>query len=188
MFHLVKKTKNTEIFIALILIGIGISFRFLPHLPNFTPIGAIALFGGVYLSKKIALALPLIAMVVSDVFIGYYEPGLMAVVYGSFLIYILLGFWLKNHKKWYTVIGGSLSGSIIFFLLTNFAVWAFTPWYPKTLFGIFECYLLALPFLKNTIIGDLFYAGSLFGIYETITAFVKRRAAIHLKAIPSRTD
>jgi hypothetical protein len=70
-----KKGKILEFSIALLLILIGISLRFLPHPPNFSPIIAIALFGGVYFSKRIALILPTLIILISDIFIGYYEIG-----------------------------------------------------------------------------------------------------------------
>ncbi|MFH1894706.1 MAG: DUF6580 family putative transport protein [Patescibacteria group bacterium] len=175
--------KILEITIATVFILIGIGLRLLSHPPNFAPIAAVALFGGVYLSKKIALILPLATMAISDIFIGFYEPKLMVFVYGSFLLCVFLGFWLKKHKKWYTVMGISILGSILFFLITNSAVWAFTPWYAKTFSGIVQCYLMALPFLKNTFLGDLFYITIFFGVYEIIDAWVRKKFRIVEKII-----
>lgn len=170
-----KTEKNLEFLIALLFILVGIIFRLLPHPPNFVPIGAIALFSGVYLSKKRALILPLTTMLISDLLIGLYEPKLMISVYGSFLLYVLLGFWLKKRKKWYTILGGSILGGILFFLITNFAVWIFTPWYQKTLMGLIQCYLMALPFFKTTLSGDLFYAIMFFGAYELAIALMRAK-------------
>ncbi len=172
-FILNEKGKILEVAIAILFVLIGVSVRMLPHAPNFVPIAAIALFGGVYLRRKIALILPLAAMIISDIFLGYYEIELMMAVYGSFLICVLLGFWLKNHKKWYTILGSSVAGAVLFFLITNFSVWAFTPWYPKTFFGIIQCYLMALPFFRNTLLGDLFYVAIFFGAYELIKIWIK---------------
>lgn len=141
--------------------------KFLPHIPNFAPIAALALFGGVYFSKKYALIIPIAAMLIADIFIGFYNPYIMASVYGSFILIGLIGLWLKNHKTLPNVVGASLSGSIIFFLITNFAVWAVPKsFYPHTLQGLLNCYVMALPFFRNTIAGDLFYVGSFFGIME----------------------
>ena len=172
------KKKIFELIFALFLILIGVVLRFLPHPPNFAPISAIALFGGVYLGRKTAFLLPLAAMVISDIFIGYYETALMISVYGSFLICVVLGFWLKKHKKWYTVLGGSVFGAVLFFIITNFAVWAFTPWYAKTVAGLIQCYLMALPFLRNSLLGDLFYVSVFFGAYEIIEIWLKRKFRI----------
>jgi len=173
-----KKGKILELLIGLIFILIGVGLRLLPHPPNFAPIAAIALFGGVYFSRKIALILPMAAMIISDIFIGYYEFSLMAFVYGSFLLCVVLGFWLKKHKKWYTVGGSAILSAILFFLITNFAVWAFTPWYTKTIFGLIQCYLMALPFFKNTLLGDLFYVTAFFGTYEMVEVWIRKKFRI----------
>ena len=178
---LTKKGKTLEFLIALLFILIGVILRLLPHPPNFAPIAAIALFGGVYLSRKAAFLLPILIMIISDIFIGYYEPKLMASVYGSFLLCVALGFWLKRHKKWYTVLGSSIFGSLIFFFLTNFAVWAFTPWYAKTISGLIQCYLMALPFFKNTLLGDLFYVAVFFGTCEAVEVWIKKKFIIPKK-------
>lgn len=159
--------------VALLLVLAGASLRLLPHAPNFTPVAAIALFAGVYFSKRIALLLPLGVMMISDMFIGYYEPKLMISVYGSFVLCTVLGFWLKKHKNWYTVGGSAILSSVLFFLITNFAFWAFSAWYPKSFAGIVECYFMALPFFRNTLIGDLFYVSVFFGVYELVDLWIK---------------
>ncbi len=169
------KRKTLEFLIALLFILIGISLRLVPHAPNFAPIAAMALFGGVYFSKKIALVLPLGAMIISDMFIGYYEPKIMLSVYGSFLLCAVLGIWLKKNKKWYTVGGSAILAAVLFFLITNSAVWAFTPWYAKTFSGLIQSYIMALPFFRNSLLGDLFYTAVFFGAYELVTVLVKKR-------------
>ncbi|MBU3918699.1 hypothetical protein KKC63_02210 [Patescibacteria group bacterium] len=170
-----KKGKAIKLLVALIFILIGISLRVLPHPPNFAPIAAIALFGGVYFSKKISLTIPILAMMVSDIFLGFYQPILMAFVYGSFILCVILGFWLKKHKKWQTVLGSSLLAGLIFFLLTNLAVWAFTPWYAKSISGLVQCYLMALPFFRMTLLGNLFYVTIFFGAYEIIEIWIREK-------------
>jgi len=174
MSKLTKKGKTLEFIVALLFILIGVSLRLLPHAPNFAPIAAIALFGGVYFSKRIALILPIGIMAISDIFIGYYELKLMILVYGSFLLCVILGFWLKKHKKWYTVGGSAILSAVLFFLITNFAVWAFAPWYAKTFSGIIQCYIMALPFFRNTLLGDLFYVIVFFGAYELIEVWIRK--------------
>ena len=149
--------------------------RLMPHPWNFTPIAAMALFGGTYLNRKYALIVPLAAILVSDYFIGFYEWRLMAAVYGSFLLIGLIGCWLKKHKTLFTVFGASLTGSILFFLITNFAVWAFSSWYTKDFSGLIYCYTMALPFFRNTLMGDLFYVGALFGAYETVLVLARKK-------------
>lgn len=148
--------------------------KYLPHLPNFAPIAAMALFGGVYLTKKHALIVPVIAMLVADYFIGFYNPWIMISVYGSFILIGLIGLWLKKHKTLPNIIGGSLLGSISFFLLTNFMMWAVPhALYPHTLQGLISCYIMGLPFFRNTIIGDLFYVGAMFGLMEVAIYIIK---------------
>lgn len=174
-----KKGKILEAIVAIVFVLIGVSLRLLPHPPNFAPIAAIALFGGVYLSKRVAFILPLAAMLISDIFIGFYEIRLMAFVYASFLICVILGLWLKKHKKWPTVLGSSILGAVIFYLLTNFAVWALTPWYPSTFSGLIQSYLMALPFFRNTLLGDLFYVTIFFGTYELVEIWIQRKFKIY---------
>jgi len=174
-----KKVKILEIVIAIVFVLLGVSLRLLPHPPNFAPIAAIALFGGVYLSRKTAFVLPMAVMVISDIFLGghYYIP-LMISVYGCFLLFTVLGFWLKKHKKWQIVGGSAIISAVLFFLITNFAVWAFTPWYAKTLSGIIQCYIIAIPFFKNTLLGNLFYVTAFFGAYEIAELWIRKRFEI----------
>ena len=144
--------------------------RLLPHPPNFTPIFAMALFGGAYLNKKkLAFLLPLAAMLIGDLFIGFHS--LMLVVYGSIAIITSLGFLLKSRVRPSTVIGVSLLGSLIFYLITNFAVWAMSGTYPPTPAGLVSSYVAALPFFKNSLISGLFYSALMFGSFE----FAKRK-------------
>ena len=173
-----KEGKILEFLVAIFLILVGGAYRLLPHNPNFAPIVAIALFGGVYFSKKVALALPVITIIISDFFIGFYQPSLMAFVYLSFFISVFLGFWLKNHKKWYNIVATALLSSVIFYILTNFAVWAFTNWYPKDFSGLIDSYIMALPFFRNTLFGDLFFTGLFFGTYEIIEILIRRRFTV----------
>ncbi len=181
-----KKGKILGIIIAITFVLIGVGLRLLPHPPNFAPIAAIALFGGVYLSRKTAFVLPMAAIVISDMFLGgYYEIGLMISVYGCFLLMVALGIYLKKHKKWYTIGGSAILSGIIFFVVTNFAVWVFTPWYAKTLSGIVQCYIMAIPFFKNTLLGNLFYVTAFFGAYEIAEAWIKKSFRIVAKINPA---
>lgn len=172
-----KKIKKIEFLLAVGFIIVGVVLRLLPHPPNFSPIAAVALFGAVYLSRKTAFLLPIAAMIVSDVFLGFYEPTVMAAVYISFLLCVIVGLWIKKHKSFLGVVSGSVLAGVLFFLITNLAVWLFTAWYAKTLAGLVECYTLALPFFRNTLLGDIFYTGVFFGTYEIIKAVVKKRIA-----------
>ena len=172
--NLFQKEKRIEFLIALVFVLMGAGLRLLPHPPNFAPITAIALFSGAFLSKRTALLLPLIAMIISDKFIGFYDIKLMAAVYGSFLLCVVLGFWIRKNKKWYRILGGSVFATLVFFVLTNFAFWVFTDFYAKTIPGLVQCYLAALPFLKNSFLGDLAYVIIFFGAFEIANVLVRK--------------
>lgn len=165
--HLLEK-----LLVPLLFIFVGAFARLLPHAPNFTPIAAIALFGGMYMDKGKAVLFTLLAMLISDVFIGFYSLPMMISVYGSFLIAIFIGVYLKKHKSTGNIILASLFSSIIFFLITNFAVWVFGGLYPKNIHGLISSYYFAIPFFRNTLGGDLFYSGIFFGGYEIVNTFV----------------
>jgi len=161
--NLLKKLATPTTFVL-----IGAVARVIPHVPNFAPIGAMALFGGAYMSKKQALILPILAMIFSDFIIGFDSLPMRLAVYGSFLLIVLAGMFLKNRVNIKNTILFSLTSSILFFVITNFAVWAFGGLYPHTFTGLTECYFLAIPFFRNTLFGDLFYIGAFFGGYNLI--------------------
>src|SRR5690242_18347339 len=139
--------KKIESFILpTIIILAAAAMRLIPHMPNFAPITAMALFGGTYLSKRWALVLPLAAMVVSDIFIGFESLDGRLVVYGSFVLVALIGMWLRNHKSLPNIIGASLVSSLVFYLITNFGVLYTENLYPRTIAGLLQSYYMALPF------------------------------------------
>ena len=164
---------------AYFFILLGALLRVIPHPANFAPIGAIALFGGVYLNKKLAVALPLAAMIVSDIFIGFDTLESRVAVYGCFVVASLMGVWIRNHKSFVTVIGGSLLSSVIFYLVTNL-VWLYEPtMYPHTWAGQIASYTNAIPFFRNTLLSDLFYVGILFGAYESVKVLSEKYSFAH---------
>jgi len=165
---------------AIILIVLGITARFLPHPANFVPIGAIAIFSGIYLPKKLALILPLAAMLFSDFFIGFYSLPVMLSVYIGFIIIGLIGLAIRKNKKLSTILGGTILGSVVFYLITNFSVWAFGSWYEHSLAGLINCYIMAIPFFRNSLLGDLFYTGILAGAYEASLAFLYREKKVEV--------
>lgn len=152
--------------LPLIIICIAALLRLLPHVPNFAPIAAMALFGGVYLDRRFAIVLPLAAMFLSDIFLGFSQSTLF--VYGCFILTAGIGMWLKHHKSVGMVIAASLLSSVLFFLVTNFGYWLTNSLYSKTFVGQMTAYYLALPFFRNTLMGDLFYTGLFFGGYELV--------------------
>lgn len=146
--------------------------RLLPHPPNVTPILAMCLFGGAYFTeKRWAFAVPLLAMIVSDLALSLLSgyallTPMRAVVYGCLLGVVALGTGLLRRITTLRVAAGALSGAVGFFLVTNFAVWAGGTLYPMTWAGLVECYVAAIPFFRNTLIGTLGYSTALFGIFE----------------------
>lgn len=166
--------RNKVAALALLLIVLAVTLRLMPHMANFTPIAAIALFGGVYLNRRYALVLPLAALVISDIAIGFDSLQSRLTVYGSFLLIGLIGLAIRKRKNFATVIGGTIGGSILFYLITNFAYFYTPIMYPHNLSGVLSSYYNALPFFRNTLLGDLFYTGILFGVYELILLAVRR--------------
>src|ERR1035437_224802 len=136
--------------------------RLIPHPPNFTPIAALALFGGAqFSSKRAAFLVPLAGLFLSDLVFGFY--AITPVVYGSFALTVCLGFSLRHQRNALQVTGATIAGAVLFFVLTNFGVWAFETLYPKTMVGLAECYALAIPFFWNTLLSSLLYSAMLFG-------------------------
>ncbi len=161
---------NTRFFT---IVGITLSaaaMRLVPHPPNITPIAAVALFGGAYFAtKRTAFLVPLAAMYLSDLALGFFFydfgwfHGLMPFAYASFAATACLGLLIRRRLTPLTVGGAALMGSVLFFFVTNFGVWLVGNLYPKTLAGLLSCYLAAIPFFRNTLAGNAVYTLLLFG-------------------------
>jgi hypothetical protein len=162
------------IIIAIIILAVVL--RLLPHLPNFAPVAAIALFSGAYLDRRISPWIPLIIMAVTDYLIvltsGFSTFYLMPTsqmfhsttpyVWGSFVISSFLGWFLKEKIKPSHIFSISCLASLQFFIITNFGVWA-SGYYEPGIHGLIESYVMGLPFFRWTLLGDLFYTGFFFG-------------------------
>jgi len=159
-------TRNENLFyrtlFALAVIILAAGLRIAPHPWNFTPLGAMALFSGAFIrDRRLAFLFPLLALFAGDIFVGFHK--LMPIVYASFLLSVAIGFWLRNRRSVARVGAATLFGAIQFFLITNFAVWAFGLSYPRTSAGLLSCYVAGIPFFWNTLAGDVFYVSLLFG-------------------------
>lgn len=165
-----KKVISKEHLLAALLIILGLATRFVPHLPNFTAIGAVAFFAGRYLPAKYSLTIPLAIMLASDLFIGFYGLPIMFSVYLSFALMVIIGY-TTQQKGWKKIATGTIIGSTIFFLVTNWAVWAFGTMYNANLNGLITSYFAALPFFRNQLLADIFYTTVLVGGYEFIQLF-----------------
>lgn len=145
--------------------------RLLPHPPNVTPIAAMALFGGAHFSSlAAACVVPLAAMLLSDAVLGFHPT--MAFVYASFLVIVLIGSRLRARRTAAPVLTATVLSSILFFVVTNFGVWMAGTLYPKTWAGLMSAYLAALPFLRNTVLGDLSYVAVLFGGFALLERYL----------------
>jgi hypothetical protein len=153
---------------TVIFIIVGVFSRLLPHPPNFSPLVAVALFSGVYWNRKYGYLLPLGTYVISDLIIGLHNTVIFT--WSSILLIYFIGTRLKRGNIGSTVIY-TLFSSFLFFIITNFGVWLLG-WYPHTLRGLIECYILALPFFRTSLLADILFVGILFGTYEY---FLSRR-------------
>lgn len=161
---------KTRFFAVLGIIFSAAAMRLLPHPPNMTPIAAMALFGGVYFTnRRTAFLVPLAVMYLSDLVLGFfvYNFGwfhlLMPFVYVSFAVTVFLGLLIRRRLNLLMVSGAALTSSVLFFIVTNFGVWLTGNLYPKTLAGLGSCYIAAIQFFRNELVGNAFYTLVLFG-------------------------
>ena len=166
-------TRHESVWIVYGLILLGIISRLIPHPWNATPVMAIALFGGTYLSKRLAIVLPLAIVALSDILIGWHDT--IPFTWGVFVLTGMIAWWIRPRPSAARVLISSLAGSGLFFVITNFGVWVTQNLYPKTVDGLWQCYVAAVPFFRNTLLGDLLYVGVLFGGYAAATSLLLTR-------------
>lgn len=160
---------SPKLYVILIMILAGAFMRLIPHWPNFTPIAAIALFGGTVIKRKeVAFLLPVAALLISDSIIGFHST--MISVYLSFIAIVCFGLVLRRRFTVVNTLSASLSASFLFYLVTNFASWTsgFIP-YPMNVTGLMQSYIAGLPFFLNGILGDLFFNSVIFGAAYLVT-------------------
>ncbi len=160
------------------LIFVAALSRVIPHPPNFSPIEAVALFGGAYFAKRHwALIVPLVAMFASDLILGLVNGGIYwsyfasagyLLVYACIALSTVLGFGLRGKVSGGRVLAYSLAGLVLFFVVTNFGAWLGSPAYPQTAAGLLAAYVAGIPFFQWTVLGTLFYAALLFGGFELL--------------------
>ena len=166
--------------LAYALIVLGLVFRVVPHMPNYAPVAAIALFAGAYLNKKAVPWVPLAIMVASDLMIGLHDVVLYT--WGAFIVIGYFGMFLRDKRSPLRVAGMTVLSSLFFYVITNFGVWL--AWYPHTTAGFVDCYVKALPFMRNDMAGNLIFALAIFGSYELVMRTVsapKLRAVLIAK-------
>jgi hypothetical protein len=158
------------------LIGVGLAGRLAPHIPNTTPITAITITARKYVGRTWAYIIPIVAMAVSDVFIGFYDVRIMASVYVSFLLIAAMSSLTKKYASPVFIPLLAAMSSILFFLVTNFAVWLFSPLYAKSIWGLLLSYELGLPFLRNMLVGDVVFTTLLYGVFALAHMMLRRNA------------
>lgn len=169
---------NLKLSILCMLLLLAVASRLIPHPANFAPMGAMVLFGSAYFSRKyLAILLPIIAIWLSDLFINnvvyaQYYPNFTWFYegfywqYGTYVLIGLCGLIIFKKANLKRVLTGGLISTFLFFLITNFGCWVGNTTYPQNFVGLIECYAMGIPFLKGTLLGDMFYCGILFGSFE----------------------
>lgn len=176
---MLRPTRSLTTVLGLILLGVVLRIARdagvigLP--PNVAPISALALFSGALLPRRWTFVVPLAAMLLSDLVIGFYSLPVMVSVYACFALSNVLGRTLRSELSIRRLVVRSLIGSGLFFLITNAAVWMFQDMYAHTLNGLAQSYLLALPYFRNTVFGDLGFTAAFFGIYHFVVVYLTKR-------------
>jgi hypothetical protein len=161
------------------LIGLDVAARILPHAPDFTPVAATALFAACVLRfRLLSILVPIAAMLIGDAVLGFYDLKVLIVVYGALALPACAACLSSSLRRPMMTVPMLAASSLTFFLLTNFAVWAFTPMYAATAAGLIKCYVAALLFLQNMLAGDVFWGFALFGPYWLWRTMRAPRAAI----------
>jgi hypothetical protein len=164
-----KQQTHARLLLATALVVLGTLMRIAPHPWNLTPIGAVALFSGAsFQRKRWSFAMPLVALFLSDIAIGFHS--LMPVVYATFALTVVIGILVKGGSP-ARVAAGAVVSATLFYIVTNFAMWTISAIYPKTLAGLVACYVAAIPFYGTMLAGDLLYSALLFGTF----AWAERR-------------
>lgn len=174
IFVLYKEVMNKKFLFAFIVICFGAIYRLMPHPHNFTPVGAMALIGGMYLGrKKLALIIPVVILFLSDFILNntinriFFEEQTGLIVWSEYMTYnyiailltVFIGFALTKSSTFNKIIGGSLATSIVFFVVTNFGSWLTMPFYTKDFAGLTSSYAAGVPFFANTLMSDALFIG-----------------------------
>jgi hypothetical protein len=178
---------NARFIVLTVMVLAAAMARLVPHPPNLTPIGAMALFGGAcFMNRKVAYLLPITAMLLSDLVLGFTHYGLwklvaiQPVVYACILASTAIGQLIADRRSVWQVGGAALAGSLLFFVVTNFAAWAAGHGYPMTAAGLAESYRAGIPYFRNTLAGDATFTAILFGglaILENRLAWMREKPA-----------
>ena len=173
MRHAAKRSHGS---VVLGLIVLGVLSRLIPHPWNVTPVMAIALFSGAILPRGWGIALPLAIVALSDLMIGWHNT--VPFTWAGFLLAGMIGWWNRRKPSGGRIFAAALTGSVAFFVISNFGVWLVGDLYPRSLAGFWACYVAAIPFFRTALAGDLVYTGVLFGLHHLVTVARPSRAPI----------
>jgi hypothetical protein len=176
-----QKTKNFLVILLLIIVGISTRFIFLLDgesvLPNFSAIGAVAIFGACYFKGFRKFLIPIGVLWLSDIILNNivysqyfdtYQAYGDLWVYGAFIVAGVIGLKMMKNPSWLKLLGTSITTGVAFYIITNFGVWMTQALYSKDIAGLIECYGAGLPFFRNTILSNVFYSFVLFGLFEFV--------------------
>lgn len=182
--------KRTSAILITVLLVLGIAWRLTPHLPNFAPIGAIALLGGMLFGWKRSLLLLVTTLFVTDLLLGAY-PG-MGWTWLGFGLIVGLGQFIKSLPLIWRIPVGAFGSSIIFFVVSNFGTWLSSGMYTHDVPGFIQCYVMALPFYKATLLSDIFFFSALIGmtvaLFHARLFYERRRLALTKSQIISSSS
>ena len=153
---------NKKLFtLAAIIFAVAL-FRVLPHPPNVSPVAAMALLGGAYFTdKRMAFILPFLALILSDLIIGFHNT--MIFVYIGFALTVGMGIWIQKKMTANRVATSAIGATLLFFIITNFGAWLMNGMYPMTTAGLMQAYAAGIPFLQNSLLGNLAFTSVMFG-------------------------
>lgn len=171
--------KNDRYFVASAWIVLGVVARLIPHPANVTPMTAISTFGGAQLGRFLGLALTMLTLVISDVLLslvyGHEAFGLWSIfTYTGFAAIVFAGSFLHKRLTVLRTVAVILGSSLGFWIWTNFGAWLTSGLYPISFEGLVACYGAALPFLRNSLLGDLAWGSAFFLSFEGVRALAPR--------------
>jgi hypothetical protein len=160
--------KNNYTIISFFLLALVLFSRLMPHAPNFTPLIAVILFSSMVFKNRVYMLIPIAALLISDILLQYYSgyqyifSSVFFWTYGSLFLIFVFSYFYGRELSFKNIMIKSLSGAIIFFLVSNFGVWIASPAYPLNLSGLVACYTAAIPFFRNTLSSTIIYSIILF--------------------------
>ncbi len=169
-----------QYFVLTAMILLAATSRVIPHMHNFSPLGAIALFGSAHFGRRwMALGVPIAATWLSDLLLNNvvyarFYPEFTWIsqgfywTYGSYMLIAMSGWLLLRKVSVGRVLVVTGRGSLIFFVVSNLGCWVGSTMYPQTVGGLMTCYAAGIPFLQGTVLGDFFYSALLFGVYHAM--------------------